>query len=51
MYFLVLDPRHAFKKLYDDGEIEKAELEEINELLEKLKHTLIATSKKNSKTA
>src|SRR5260370_4634510 len=49
MYFLVLDPRHAFKKLYDDGKIEKAELEEINELLEKLKHTLIVPAKKGSK--
>ncbi len=49
MYFLVLDPRHAFKKLYDEGDIEKDELEEINELLGKLKHTLIVSAQKSSK--
>ncbi len=45
MYFLVLDPRHAIKKLYDEDKIEEGELREINELLEKLKHAPIASRK------
>jgi len=46
MYFLVLDPRHALKKLHDEGKLEEEELGEINELLEKLKHPPIDSHKK-----
>ena len=45
MYFLVLDPRHALKKLHDDGKLEEEELGEINELLEKLNHPPIDSRK------
>jgi DNA-binding MarR family transcriptional regulator len=46
MYFLVLDPRHALKKLHHDGELGGDELDEINELLEKLKHPPLDSHKK-----
>jgi len=46
MYFLVLDPRHAIKKLHDEKKIEEGQMIEINELLDKLKQPRIEPSKK-----
>lgn len=45
-YFLVLDPRHAIRKLLDERKIEAGEMHEINELLEKLKQPRIELHKK-----